>query len=188
MPLGQELTDEICWLAYTEPPAVVAQLWDACGVRLDEVQAFARQLLESRIKSVDAFIEKQPHLERCGKLLIAYELCRREQPTSVVALGIEDDWYSLLWDRMHTGTTTLKQVLNNAIRFITFNYDRSLEYFLYQALTNSFGISDWEAAAVVRRLKILHLYGSLGAFTLVSGGRSYKSAVTETNSGLQQTR
>jgi hypothetical protein len=56
------------------------------------------------------------------------------------------------------------------VKFITFNYDRSLEHFLYERLLATFAISDDQALAIVRKLAILHVYGSLGRFGISVSG------------------
>jgi hypothetical protein len=52
----------------------------------------------------------------------------------------------------------VEQVFRN-LTFISFNYDRSLEYFLSNALVNSFGCSVEAAQKIVDRLTIIHPYG-----------------------------
>lgn len=166
LPLGRELTDRICRMSEQELLPKVAELFEACGITVAEVQTFARKLLGSRVKSVDAFIEKQPHLQECGKLVMAHCLCSCEEAGAVVGIGIEDDWYSHLWDRMHAGATVPDQIIHNNLRVITFNYDRSLDYFLFQAIKHTYGLADDPAMKVLSTIPILHLYGSLGPLSV----------------------
>jgi hypothetical protein len=56
----------------------------------------------------------------------------------------------------------LFDVSRNSVKFITFNYDRSLEFFLHQATKHSFNVGDTDAFNVWSKIGILHLYGSLG--------------------------
>ena len=55
-------------------------------------------------------------------------------------------------------------IKNDNVRFITFNCDRSLEYFLFQAVKYSDGLDDEEALRVSTTIPILHVYGKLGSF------------------------
>jgi hypothetical protein len=53
----------------------------------------------------------------------------------------KQDWYSYLYQRMTEKLTKYhdyRMIDKNKISFITFNYDRSLEFFLYVSLSNSF--------------------------------------------------
>jgi hypothetical protein len=56
------------------------------------------------------------------------------------------------------------------VRFITFNYDRSLEKFLPQAIEEALSVSRARAVELVSTAEILHAYGSLGP--LPDGGRA----------------
>ena len=50
----------------------------------------------------------------------------------------------------------------NNVQFITYNYDRVIETYFFEALKNSFGKSDDEVANVMKSIKIIHLHGQLG--------------------------
>ena len=47
----------------------------------------------------------------------------------------------------------------NRVAFITFNYDRCLEYFLFHALQNLYALDDRVAQSVLSNLDIVHPYG-----------------------------
>jgi hypothetical protein len=51
-------------------------------------------------------------------------------------------------------------------RLFTFNYDRSLEQFLFTAIVNTFGASEVRALAELNRIEIRHAYGLLGDFAI----------------------
>jgi SIR2-like protein len=55
-------------------------------------------------------------------------------------------------------------VKGNDVVFVTFNYDRTLEYFLAVRLENTYGLSSDDAANFVGRMRIIHVYGSLGPY------------------------
>ena len=50
----------------------------------------------------------------------------------------------------------------NKLRVITFNYDRSLEHFLFTSLKESYDKKDEDCAEVLSKIPIIHVYGSLG--------------------------
>jgi len=77
------------------------------------------------------------------------------------------DWYSYLFNRFLRELPkrdSLPDFLgdNNEIVFITFNYDRSLEYFLYEALRNSFTeVPEDRIVNSLKQFEILHVYGQV---------------------------
>jgi hypothetical protein len=107
--------------------------------------------------SVDFFLEHRKEFERIGKLAIAATLIPHEnydffQPTAAPR------WYETLFHLMVEGG----QFEDNKLSVITFNYDRSLEAFFFQALQNLFGFKSDEAEDRLRKIQIVHLYGDLG--------------------------
>jgi len=75
------------------------------------------------------------------------------------------DWYFYLYNRLIEGLVgkdTLPDFSDGKLAFITFNYDRSLEYFLYVALRNSFTeVAEDKIVQSLKQLKILHVYGQI---------------------------
>jgi hypothetical protein len=67
-------------------------------------------------------------------------------------------WYEYLFARMVDGG----RFEENKLSVITFNYDRSLEAFLVQALSSLYKLSPERAWDIARTIPIIHLYGSLG--------------------------
>jgi hypothetical protein len=63
---------------------------------------------------------------------------------------------------------------------VTFSYDRSLEYRFYEAAKQTFGLDIGAAVTLTAKVKILHVYGQLGAFSAVDGPdvRAYRSDPT----------
>jgi hypothetical protein len=75
------------------------------------------------------------------------------------------DWYSYLYNRLIeglVGKNALPDFSNGNLAFITFNYDRSLEHFLYESLRNSFTeVGEDNIVQSLGKLKILHVYGQI---------------------------
>lgn len=73
-------------------------------------------------------------------------------------------WYNYLWERIYDGCytpTDLKQSLKN-LRIITFNYETSLEYFLYTRIKSLFGMNEKEAMDFFREaVNSHHVYGQI---------------------------
>jgi len=111
--------------------------------------------------SVDLFLEKRPEYLEIGKAAIAAALIAYENPNS---LGRKEDglsWYEYLFAKLETSPEEFSQ---NKLAIITFNYDRSLEYFLFVALRHTYDLKENEAAKLVHSIPIIHVYGQLGAF------------------------
>lgn len=120
-----------------------------------EVDRFLLALSRSGQTSVDAFLERR-HEEflDIGKAAMAIELLLREKEN---LLWQQPNWMLNLYGRM--SSETLEQFGNNAVSFITFNYDRSLEHFLFISLANNFGK---QLHACAKVLANIHLHGRLG--------------------------
>jgi hypothetical protein len=66
---------------------------------------------------------------------MAIELLNCEQPEALWTGN--ENWLQYLYARLTT--PTLKEFGNNAVSFITYNYDRTLEHFIHASLMNTTG-------------------------------------------------
>ncbi len=62
----------------------------------------------------------------------------------------------------------IESVFDN-VSFITFNYDRCIQRFLYVALQKYYGIDSGRAANLISKLEIIHPYGSIGRLPFEGG-------------------
>jgi hypothetical protein len=122
--------------------------------------AFLEALRFSKQPSVDAFLELRPEFIPIGKAMIARELCRLEHRTSLFSSTIADDWHSIVFNRM--STHLLDEFAENRIAFITFNYDRSLEYALFTALVHRYGKCHHKVVETMHAIPVIHVHGQLG--------------------------
>ncbi|HET6442210.1 MAG TPA: SIR2 family protein [Phycisphaerae bacterium] len=142
------------------------------GVGHKNVMQFAEALEKSRETSVDAFLEYRREFERAGKLAMAYELLRREDERKLFSKGpISGDWLTYLLSAMKGPFDSFG---DNSVSFITFNYDRVLEHALFNAVKHRYGKPDEDCAAVLKKIPIVHVHGSLGPLPWQeSGGLPY---------------
>jgi hypothetical protein len=155
-----------------------------------ELGNFRKKFENSSTKSIDLFMARNPNLAPIGKYIIAFEIFsaeersqfreraewvqeaykhRRDETTLERYLQRKDfqggDWYSYLFDRLTAGLVgkdDLPDFSEGKVTFITFNYDRSLEYFLYESLRNSFTqVPEAQVVECLKSLKILHIYGQI---------------------------
>ena len=154
---------------------------EECGYDRDLVKRFGRELLLSMQPSVDAFLEKRAEYVEIGKAAIAcalipYERERERERELYRYPGKGPHWYEYLFSQMGT---TLEDFKNSQLSVITFNYDRSLERFLFLALKPSHGLSDEECEKELRAVPIVHIYGTLGgSLHFEEGSHPYNDEVT----------
>lgn len=142
------------------------------GFDAEELLTFQDQLQKSMQPSVDAFLERRPEFLEIGKAAIATALMPYEQEVALLPRENEPRWYEYLFTKLDAGPERFEQ---NQLSIITFNYDRSLEQFLFLALKNSYGFSDSEVVKLLRSVPIIHVHGQLGPAAFEAGGRQYAS-------------
>lgn len=167
-PLGSQLKHEIV-TALGDPGTIVHQMVSGIGYSPENIRALHEALFFSGKQTVDAFLEHRQEFLNIGKAAIAARLVQCERLD--LLFGAEFDWYAYLYARMNT---TMEEFAHNKLTIVTFNYDRSLEAFLFLALKNSYGNTDPEVAEAMRSLPIVHVHGSLGPLPWQEiGGRDY---------------
>lgn len=178
LPLGCDLRKTLC--EATESSAIARVLREKGGISETDTAHFAKAFLQSARDSIDAFLATRSDFREIGKLAIALEICFRELPEKVFTTNNDDDWYRRIWNVMVDEIHHVDDLSNNAVRFVTFNYDRSLEFFLHHATKSTFNVSDDAIACRAwSRLPILHVYGSVGSFSFPQGAqhRSYGAVI-----------
>jgi hypothetical protein len=127
-----------------------------------DYETFKQALGRSGQPSVDTFLERKRKFADIGKLAIASVLLKSEL-TYKMFEGMEgrDNWYQHLFKKLDEGGL-LESFGQNKLAIVTFNYDRSLEQYLFTALTNSYEETKEECAKAVGKIPIIHVYGSLG--------------------------
>ena len=160
-PSGKALTDHICD-TIQEARADVANLFNPLAA--DIIEQFAEELRGSRT-SIDVWLGtngKFENYQNIGKFLMARFLCRKESPNAFdEAYRGNDDWYGKLWNRLRP--PSLEALSANAVAFITFNYDRSLEEALMRMVRNTFRTATIkQCAEQIMRIPIIHVHGQLG--------------------------
>lgn len=171
-PLGRKLFDNIVAksteLAQQDGPALRP-------FPFKEHKHFWKQISGAQSKSIDAFLRGNSHVRELGKWHIASQLIACESPEDVIRPKRGDDWLSYLLNDIVCETGGLEDLLGSDIKFITFNYDRSLEQYLCSFVSNHLAKDDAEIRDVLKHLDILHIHGSLGPLLVQSptSGREY---------------
>lgn len=161
-------------LPYPEHEKIYNQLMD--GI----VLPFSRSIRNSMMVSTDEFLknrlgQKQNEQADFGKRLIAYEILKAEQTSRLWNI----DWIQHLLSRIDQ-QPNWKEILKQTV-FLTFNYDRVLEYCIFLYLTSDKQYSDADAHAFIKDMKIFHVNGFIGSleeipFGAVENGKSQEIA------------
>ena len=148
-------------LAMGGPRAVLAEALRFINVEPEPlIDDFRESLLDSGRLSIDLFLEYHPEFLQVGKMAIASVLIPLENVQRL--RSAKTNWYKFLFDKL---STNFEEFAQNDLSILTYNYDRSLEQFLFTALRNSYqGMKDdyarcWDQLLAI---PIIHLHGSLG--------------------------
>jgi hypothetical protein len=147
---------------------------------------FQNALRKSQAESIDSFLEHWPEYADAGRFAIARALIKRENEQRLLSGKTRrgqtvDHWYRYLFNRIVEGVKTWRELCDVPISFVTFNYDRSLEHFLYTAIASFFSVKRHiQVGKVFSKWDIVHLHGHLGPLHWQGAGsikpRSYSSS------------
>jgi hypothetical protein len=158
-PLGKGLVDQIIEkLEHPEPYGIYKILADLGHTDTKELGDFTTNLRGSRLDSIDEFLSKQPQFSQVAKKCIAIALIPYEKPEICNMSG----WYRYLINCLFHRIRRKEQFCVNKLSIITFNYDRSLEFYLRQSFRHSYNVSESEAERYLGFMDLVHVYGQLG--------------------------
>jgi hypothetical protein len=171
-PLGKGLRDLVSNIKDNSIAAVIQE----AGYPLDRLLEFVDKLRHSGFTSVDWFLEERPEYIEVGKAAIAASLIPYEDPSKLFPPHApQKHWYELL---LNVLDDPLGNFESNNLSIITFNYDRSIEHYLFTALSTRYGLIE-RAVDVMNKFPIVHVHGSLGGLLpLEKNGRRYESKIT----------
>lgn len=176
-PLGGKLRDEICEVL-NDQDGYYFKLLQAIGFLPGHIKAFRDEFAGSMMNSIDLFLGRRAEFKEVGKAAIALKIARKERHVSTVNPGMEGDWYQYLWNRI-AANHPWEDLPRNRLSIVTFNYDRSFEYFMHSVMQKTFGKNSEECAEMLARFEIVHVYGSLGKPTFWdSQGKKYSPDCT----------
>jgi hypothetical protein len=139
---------------------------------LGNAELQAREFVDSFKRSgltIDEFLAGNPDFMKMGIYAILFRIFNAEINSKFRedVEKPEHDWYLYLFRRMKQGLLkpdACRDFHKNDVSFITFNYDRSLEHFLYDSLFHSFReIDHAETKRQICALNIVHVFGKVAA-------------------------
>jgi hypothetical protein len=149
------------------------------GYEPKDLKKFEQSLLRSGTYSIDKFLEQRDDCVELGKILIAYILKRKELPSMLFTNLKERNWYAELFNRLDSN---IDNINTHQLSFITFNYDRSLEFFLYSILKERTTKEEDYIVKAFKFIPIIHVYGTFGNFPWSAGKKiDYSAEVTPEN-------
>lgn len=135
-----------------------------------EVIELGQVIDRTNFRSIDALLSTYTEFVEVGKLLIAVCLLPKEEKDAAFSAEKRStNWMLYLFEKMQG--QRLEHFALNRVTFVTFNYDRSLEYFLRRQLRDCYPKSSVaEVEEVLRGIKIIHVHGQLGGLDQVEYG------------------
>ncbi|MCA0275727.1 MAG: hypothetical protein LCH86_06970 [Proteobacteria bacterium] len=134
--------------------------------------------------SIDNFLHTHSNDEQIalmGKLGIAVSILKAERQSSVYTDphaeslnfgSIKESWHTTFIKMLTENfrTTNLDSLFEN-VSFITFNYDRCIEYYFAKALQSYLRIPPITAQKIVNKITIIHPYGQVGRLPWQPSGK-----------------
>lgn len=155
-PLGSELRQKILNFPHMES-AIKSEI---LPVRREEIERFLNDFRQSQTTSIDSFLGRRKEYEEIGKLVIAAILLATEDHSKLILTENDDNWYQYLLNKILADSWEELDFSNLSV--VTFNYDRSFEHYLLSSLMSSYGRESDEVIHALNKLKVIHVYGSLG--------------------------
>lgn len=169
-PSGRELREQICSYHVADCESYLKanlRITPLLPQELRRAGDFANKFRKSSTKSIDLFLARNPEFTIYGKRAILFRIFAAEKQSGFreETKYKDQDWYSWLFEQL-TETLVTKEDYSrfgdNYISFVTFNYDRSLEFFLYDSLLNSFnGVGAGKIVEQLDKIRIIHVFGQL---------------------------
>ncbi len=156
-PSGRKLVALISDMLNGDSPTV--HLLENHNYEKAHIWEFRKNLVLSGRSSVDEFLEYRTDFLDVGKEAIAAALLSFEQTTNLFNVKKDNNWYQYLFGLLNTSFDEFDQ---NKLAIITFNYDRSLEQYLFTALQHAYNKNDEECAEKLNKIPIVHVHGKLG--------------------------
>ena len=148
---------------YPTGEKLVTQLIEKAKIKSPD---FSKRLSEIHPLSIDMFLSYQREFSDIGKTLIADVILDQEAPAESTVIENKDEClYRYLVDALisscHEPGDLLKN--NDNLVIVTFNYDLSLEHYLYSRL-KKISFFNEVVDEFLSDVKIYHVYGQLGYF------------------------
>ncbi len=131
------------------------------GHSWEAIQGFRSEFRRSCLPSIDLFLEQRAEFQELGKAAMAASLLKLEGRTSLETTPRDtqlDRWFPSFFKLLYATPRPDWGLLT----VVTFNYERTFEQSLLQAVMAAFGLDRVHAHFALEPIKVIHFYGSLG--------------------------
>lgn len=134
------------------------------------LKGFLKAFTGTDYRSIDHFLEYYSvEFGEIGKYLIALELLIDETQSKLI--DIKNSVYEYIFNQLIGKPGELR---GSNLNFVTFNYDLSLEQYIYQKLMLGFKLDEKQVIELMQFVNIVHLHGHIGTLIFQSdGSRAY---------------
>jgi hypothetical protein len=174
LPLGADLTRRVAEAMHVPS----SPLMGAMGIAIGSPRGAAADRLHSVLPSFDSidealhWLSDDPIAVELGKIGIANEIMNAERSSALYSgegdgrpdlANVDATWLPILLSLLISGLKrTDADSIRQTVTFINFNYDRSLEHYLYWALQERASMEEDRARSLVSALEVIRPYGGLG--------------------------
>lgn len=187
LPLGEQLVDDILQNLFDAPDNALRMVLRKLEYRDGDVETFREKLDGSGALSIDEFLEGNAGVYvEIGKVAIADTVLRKENRDKLLGRDkAKVHWYRYIWRKMRLNANRDNFEEENGLDIVTFNYDRSFEYYFTTLIENSFDIQRWEDASSLfqRSVQVVHVHGCVGEAKNFASPSPRKSPYPETIRG-----
>ena len=151
-----------------------------CGFNPDQISQFNTQFAGSHKASIDSFLENRAEYLTLGKALIAMSIFEFES-YDLLFNDDEQNWYKYLLRNIHDNWDNFPE---NKLSIITYNYDRSFEYFLLNDLAMTYGKNNKVIKDKLKLIPFEHVHGAIDSLPsdyFPGYGKQYKQDFTGEN-------
>jgi len=126
----------------------------------DLLNLFKNELTNCGRYSIDAFLSNRREFEDIGKTAIAQALIPFENKLNLFPEDnpLSKDLYKFIFNII---SKTKDDIINCGLNIITFNYDRSFEFYINNALCSSFKLNPYQSYDFQKNIETIHVYGKL---------------------------
>lgn len=133
-----------------------------CSAEIETYNRFKDRFKRSHVASIDAFLAEPENAQfsKVGTAAIAAALLTYEHPER------DPNWYADLFNAIRFRADNERRF---PLKVVSFNYDLSLEYFLFHAFMNTYGLSVEDTRVMLHQnVEFIHVYGDLGELSGLS--------------------
>lgn len=140
----------------------------------DQLNRLGLRIAYSPYASLDRFIDRledeNSPLKKIGALAIAGIIKESESAEKLKGELLGDSWVDIFLRQILDAGEDPHEPVTDGFTILTFNYDRSLEAYLYRSFAHQFDDAS-KAARLVDDIDIVHLYGSIGSLSEIDDNR-----------------